>query len=155
MLFFLGPYHILKMFVFSPDQHEFVKNTYKSDFEEIYNSQCTPAIPASRLKAVKNCYRVSMSSLITTLFGQAIVNCMRKAGVQGSNTIHCLLSFPLPGQQDVLTNHWALVRISIKVDENDPVKTLRNVEKEFQSLRNSVKPLVFSYANKLIALLPL
>lgn len=155
MLLFLGPYHFFKMFTFSNDTHKFVRNTFKSDFEEIYNSQCTPEIPDSRLKSVKNDYGVSMSSLIVTLLSHAIGKYMKRGGSPMPSTIHGLLSFPLPGHDDVLTNHWSLVRIPIKVNESHPGKTLKFVENEFQSLRNSVKPLVFFYANKMMALVPL
>lgn len=96
-----------------------------------------------------------MSSLIVTLFGQATFPFMRRSEFQVPRTLHGLLSFPLPGHRDVLSNHWSLVRIPIKVNETHPIKTLKLVEKEFQILRSSVKPLVFLYANKLISLIPL
>lgn len=80
---------------------------------------------------------------------------MRRAGIPVPNTIHGLLSFPLPGHMDKLSNHWSLVKIPIKVNVDDPKKTLKFVEREFQSLRNSVKPLVFLYINQTISLVPI
>ncbi len=53
MLLFLGPYYFLKMFVFSNDNHQFVQNTFKPNFRETYNFQCTPAISDTRLKFIK------------------------------------------------------------------------------------------------------
>lgn len=78
-LLFLGPYHYLKMFVFTNDSHRFIKNTCKSDFKQIYNSQCTPAIHGSTLKAVKNGYGVTLSSLITTLWAHGTWKSMKRA----------------------------------------------------------------------------
>lgn len=155
MLLFTGPYHLLKMFAFSNDHHQFVQNTMKPEFEEIYNSQCTPLISAKRLKSVKNAYGVGMSSLLATLGSQATWKSVKRSGTPVSSTIHGIFSVPLPGHKDILSNQWSLVKIPIKINRNDPRKTLKFIENEFQSFRKCAKPLVFFYLNKLVALVPL
>lgn len=156
LLLCTGPYHFLKMFVFSNDRNDFVKNGCTIDNDEIWLSQCTPSVSAKRLKSVKNLHGVSMSSLITTLIAQATYNCMKSSGMPlNTNRIHGMLSFPLPGHPGTLTNHWSLVRFPVEVYENDLVKTLKFVEREFQSLRSSVKPVVFFYVNQLMSVAPL
>lgn len=69
MLLLVGPYYLIKMLLFTNDCHQFVKNTCKPDFEEIYHSQCTQAIPEVRLKAVKKrmelqCQALSQRNLV-------------------------------------------------------------------------------------------
>lgn len=156
MLLVLGPYHLLKMFVMCNDKHEFAKNVFKPDFQDIWKTQGTSTVSKKRLRSVRDSYGVSMSALITTLFGQAVYKSIKKSQTEElANSIHGFLSYPLPGHKDMLTNHWTLIKISIKVNENDPVETLKFVEKEFRSLRTSVKPLVFYYVSKMLALAPL
>ncbi len=144
------------MFLLSNDNHEFVKNSCDPGCEEAYKSQCTSSVSKSRLKAIKKLHEVSLSALITTIFAQATYKTMKKLSRRAkvSNRIHGFLSFPLPGHPGTLTNHWSLVRIPVDVYENDPVKTLKFVEREFETLKSSTKPLVFFYAMKLSSMFP-
>ncbi len=143
------------MFVLCNDRNEFVTNVFKTDFKDVWNTQCTPVVSINRLQSLRYSYGTSMSALITSLFGQAVYKTMKRAKTQTlTKRIHGFLSYPLPGHKDILTNHWTLVKIPIQVSEENPGKTLLFVEKEFQSLRNSVKPLVFFYVSRMIALAP-
>lgn len=155
-LLITGPYHALDMFVLSNDNHSFVKNSCDPFSEGAFKSQCSPIVPISRLKIIKNRHNVSLTALITTIFAQATYNSMKKVSRHAnfSKRIHGFLSFPLPGHPGTLTNHWSLVRIPVQVYENDPVKTLKFVENEFQNLKSSTKPLVFFYAMKLCSIFP-
>lgn len=155
-MFLTGPYHLLKLIGFYRDTHEFVKNVHKPKFEDKWNAQYTPAISTSRLKAVKSVYRVGMSSLITTLFAQALYKTMKRNNLSKvSNFMHGFITVPLPGHPGTMTNHWSIIRMPVKVNLQDASETLKFIDNEYRKLHNSVKPLVFPTCNKLNTLVPI
>lgn len=141
---------------FTDKNESLIKAIENSNKRMTYRQHLThpQAIPLDRLKAVKNAYGVSLASLITTIASIAVANQFKRQFGKFPEKMLCPFVLPWPDHPDKLTNHCTVTHLFAKVVENDPKKTLLELEKTYLSVTQSKVPAACYYLLEIVGLLP-
>lgn len=107
-----------------------------------------------RLKAVKAHYNVSMASLILTLTSVAIAKHFKKQFGKLPEKMSTPCVIPAPQHPNAMENHVAAIRLFLRAYDEDPVKTLKTINKKYMKDIKSTRPLLMYWNQYLLGVLP-